>query len=157
MLVGRFGGSARNPHIEGTLSLPRLRVRDAEVTFLVDTGASRCFLNSTDAARVGIEPDSLGGETIVFGLGGSEACYVEQGYIAFRAEDERLIHYYAVDLLISHRAQSLGGPALIGTVPSLIGMEILRDWRLRISQSENVAEFEVLDSTVSVPAPVNGA
>jgi len=157
MLVGPFGGPARNPYIEGSLSLPRLRVRDAEVTFLVDTGASRCYLNSTDAARIGIEPGSLSGEAIVFGLGGSEACYVEQGYIAFRAEDEQLIHYYAVDLLISRRPASPGGPAPIGSVPSLLGMNILGHWRMRISQSEHIAEFEVLDSTVSVPAPANGA
>lgn len=157
MLVGGFAGPARNPYVEGTLSLPRLRLRDAQVTFLVDTGASRCFLSSTDAARLGMTPGSLSGEAVVFGLGGSEACYVEQGYIAFRDEDERLIHYYAVDLLISRRPASLAGPAPIGSVPSLIGMDILRDWRLRISQSEDVAEFEVLDSTVSVPAPANGA
>lgn len=157
MLVGRFGGPVRNPYVDGMLSLPRLRVRDAQVTLLVDTGASRCLLNSTDAARLGIAPGSLGGEAVVFGLGGSEVCYVEQGYIAFRAEDERLIHYYAVDLLISRRAAPRGGPAPSGTVPSLIGMDILRDWRIRISQSENLAEFDVLDSTVSVAAPANGA
>ena len=32
-----------------------------------------------------------------------------------------------------------------------------REQVLRISASESVTEFEVLDSTVSVPAPANGA
>ena len=156
MLIGRYGGTSAGPHLEGLLSLPGLGLKDVLVSFLVDTGAGRCIIGPLDVERLGIDRSRLRGDEGVFGVGGSETYYQEEGYLGFTAEDEGVIHYYAVNMLISKKMpERRAEPLMPREVPSLIGMELIEQWRVYLCPSEGVAEYEVLDSTVSVPIPNN--
>ncbi len=155
LLVGRIDRVTTRPQLEGLLSLPDLGVIGEPVSFLVDTGATSCLLGPTDILR--LEPDLtvLEHRDTAWGISGPEECLITNGYVFFE-DTTGVLHAYEVPkFFISQRVPPgpLDGIALMMTPPSLLGMDILRHWRSRLSPSEGIVEFGVLRADVSYPRP----
>jgi len=154
VLLGRIDGFTPRPRLEALLSLPDLAIIAEPISFLVDTGATNCLLGPADIIR--LEPDLsvLQERDTIWGVSGPEECLITSGYVFFE-DDAGMMHAYEVPrFFVNQRA--LPGPSdgiRLRTPPSLLGMEIMRHWRTRLSPSEGIVEFDVLHADVSYPRP----
>ena len=82
MLRGRFGDTTGRPYLEGRLLIPRLGI-DANISFLVDTGADTSLLSPSDAFEMGVDYSLLTGETESLGTAGIAHNFTEPASIAF--------------------------------------------------------------------------
>lgn len=132
MLEGRFGNTSGAPYIEARISFSRLRVRGL-VSFLVDTGADGTVLMPVDSKKLGIDFRSLRHPTKSDGIGGVAKGFNEIGLLSF--SDRRYIYSYRLQIEISeptphnHR------------FPSLLGRDIIDQWRLVMNSSQNQLTF----------------
>lgn len=99
MLRGRFGDTTGRPYLEGRLLIPRLGI-DANISFLVDTGADTSLLSPADAFEMGVDYSLLTGETESLGTAGIAHNFTEPASIAF-TEPGRYIYIYHVGLEIA--------------------------------------------------------
>ncbi|MEE8337766.1 MAG: aspartyl protease family protein [Dehalococcoidia bacterium] len=145
MLEGRFGDTTGSPYIEGQVSLPRLGVV-SNVSFLVDTGASRSVLGAVDVRAMGVDISDLRGSVPVDGIGGTEYCFEEDAYLLF-SDDEKTF-YYRIDLLISSRSAD---DEL--RLPSILGRHVLHRWKMYYSPTDPqpTLAFEVVSDDLSIP------
>ena len=143
MLRGRFGNTTGRPYLEGRLSIPRLKL-NADISFIVDTGADNSLLMPLDALRIGIDYSQLQGHQESVGIGGISVNYIEPALLAFR-EARRNLHVYSIDLEICAPSPE------IMDVPSLLGRDILDRWRMNYNPSQNRLTFQVLSSDYTHP------
>jgi predicted aspartyl protease len=121
MLEGRFGNTSGAPYIEARVSFPRLRLRGL-VSFLVDTGADGTVLMPADSNKLGIDHKSLRNPTTSEGIGGAAQGFNEEAVLSF--SDRRYVYSYLLNVEIS-------GPTRYNhRFPSLLGRDILKQWRL---------------------------
>ena len=91
MIIGVLGDLDR-PYIRCRLSLPRLGVVLADITFLVDTGADTTYLHPNDGADLGVPFDLLQGVATSQGIGGTASYFPEPAVMVFTDEAQG-IHY----------------------------------------------------------------
>ena len=133
MIVGWFNEIGR-PYVEGRVIIPRLHVNHA-IPFLVDTGADSTCLHPSDAWEAGIPFRQLGNRRGSRGIGGVSQYFLEPVIISF--EDGNVTRLYAVELLIAEPNVSNDG------LPSLLGRNIINNWRAAYDPTNGVLEFTV--------------
>ena len=143
MLRGRFGDTTGRPYIEGRLLLPRFRIR-SDISFLVDTGADVSLLNPADGTRMGLDYARLTGNVESLGTSGVSYNYVEPAFIVF-SERGRFLHVYRINLEIAPYDRKLM------ELPSLLGRDILDQWKMTYNPSKKRLVFEVLSSDETIP------
>jgi len=142
-LRGRFGDTSGRPYLEGLLYLPRLNIK-SNVSFLVDTGADRSILHPLDGQRVGLDYSSLQGHIEATGTNGVAGYFEEQALLIF-TESGRNLHAYRIDVLISPPGSE------IMDLPSLLGRDILKNWRMMFNPSKNRLVFNIIQSDITIP------
>lgn len=143
MLRGRFGDTTGRPYLEGRLLIPRLGI-DANISFLVDTGADTSLLSPADAFEMGVDYSLLTGETESLGTAGIAHNFTEPASIAF-TEPGRYIYIYHVGLEIAAPS-----PEII-QMPSLLGREIVDRWRMVYNPRRRLLTFDVHSADLVVP------
>ena len=141
MLKGRFGNTSGRPYIEALVILPQLDMKSA-VSFLVDTGADRTVLMPGDAKRIGIDCRQLSRAGEMVGVGGTCRNYFTSAYVLFSEESRRLFAY-RIDIQIAEEKPE------IMDIPSLLGRDILSQWRMNCSPKENLLTFHVLSADMT--------
>lgn len=145
MLTGRFGDTSKRPYIEGRLILPRLNIR-ANISFCVDTGADKTLLLPSDGVRLGLDYGALSGNQESVGVGGICQNFTEGALVVF-TEPGRYLYVYALALRICPP-----GPNIMD-LPSLLGRDILNQWRMRYDATRRQLAFTVLSADVKVRIP----
>lgn len=145
MLTGRFGDTSKRPYIEGRLIFPRLNIR-ANISFCVDTGADASLLLPSDGVRLGLDYGALSGNQESVGVGGICQNFTEGALIAF-TEPGRYLYVYALTLRICPP-----GPNIMD-LPSLLGRDILNQWRMRYDATRDQLTFTVLSADAKVRIP----
>ncbi|MBI4216086.1 MAG: hypothetical protein HY687_01645 [Chloroflexi bacterium] len=140
---GRFGDTTGRPYLEGRLVIPRLNLR-GDISFCVYTGADRSLLMPLDGMRIGIDYKRLTGDTESVGIGGISRNFVERVFIAF-AEPKRYLYVYNIELGIAPPSQD------IMDIPSLLGREILNQWRMTYDATKSLLTFNVLSADYILP------
>lgn len=147
MLRGRFDNSGA-PYVRGRLLLPRLGI-DSDVPFLVDTGADGSVLMPRDGAEIGVDYTALGGPERYHTIGGASSGFMETALVAFyeprRLEPRRLLHVYAVQLLILEPSPD------ILELPSLLGRDVVNHWHMSMNYSKLRLTFRVLSADATLP------
>lgn len=152
MLIGRIDELTLRPRLDGLLSLPNLAIIAEPISFLVDTGATNCLLGPADIARLAPDLTVLQRRDTVWAMSGPEECLITEGYVFFE-DDSGTMHAYEIPrFFVTERAlPGASDGAALRSPPSLLGMEILRHWRTRLSVAEGIVEFDVLHADVSYP------
>jgi hypothetical protein len=142
MLRGRFGDTTGRPYLEGRLILPRLGVR-GDISFIVDTGADRSLLMPLDGIRMGINYAGLTGNVESIGIGGVTHNFEEEAIVIFA--DPRNIYIYLIDLEIAAPTSE------IERIPTLLGRDILDQWRMVYHPARNRLSFTVISADYTAP------
>lgn len=156
MLLGRYGGTSSGPILEGRLTITELGIKAEPISFLVDTGSSSCLLGPTDIAMLEVDVSRIAHTDTVYGIGASEVCYVTSAYIFFDDPDTGMTRAYEIPRFFVSQRPPPEPTELEPSpreIPSLIGMEVIRHWRIQLCPSEDLAEFEILDSHLHYPTP----
>jgi len=140
---GRFGDTSGRPYIEGRLFIPRLNIT-TDISFLVDTGADHTLLNPLDGIRMGMDYSQLIGDNEMVGIGGLCHNYVESTIVVF-SEPKKFLYVYNIDLEITPPNPE------ISDIPSLLGRDILDQWRMTYNPSKNRLTFKVISADMVVP------
>ena len=144
MLRGRFGDTSGAAFIEGRLFIPRLNIQ-SNISFCVDTGADKTVLLPTDAIKMELDYDALQEDSQPsVGIGGFSYNFVEPAIITFN-EPRKAIQAYQIDLLIIEPEVALM------ELPSLLGRDILNQWRMRYSPTSNRLTFDVITADFTFP------
>ena len=123
----------------GYVTIPRLRWR-AAIWFLADTGADGTCIHPRDGARLRLPFDLLDREVASHGVGGVARRYAESAIVSFRESGDGPIHRYRITLRI-------GTPEDVPiALPSLLGQDILRRWRMIHEPDIGRLEFHVKSS-----------
>ena len=121
MIPGRFETFSKRPILDCYLFLPDFGF-DATIPFLIDTGADRSLLMPADAKRMGIDHSKLTYDDCSTGVGGDCKEHITRGKLI--VTDGNLMHGYIFTLGIAEAVPELE------EAPSLLGMDILRHWRV---------------------------
>lgn len=122
-------GETGAPYIEAHISFPRLRLSGV-LWFLIDTGADGTLLMPADSRKFGVDFHLLTNSTSSQGIGGTASGYREAAVVSF--SDRR---YYIYSYVIS---MEIALPLPHNTrFPSLLGRDILGQWRLIVDKPEN--------------------
>lgn len=132
MIRGRFGNTSGAPYLEAHIFLPRLKLRGL-VSFLVDTGADGTVLMPTDAKKLGVKFKSLRNPTVSEGVGGEAKGFNEKAILAF--SDAQYVYSYSLDVEFSEPTKHNQ------RFPSLLGRDILDNWRIVLERSRRTATF----------------
>ncbi len=143
MLHGRFGSFTGRPYIKGRLALPRMQIA-GDVLFLVDTGADKSLLMPIDGYRLELDYGSLSGGIASLGIGGVSHNFVESAVVVF-AETGRNLYLYETELGIA-----TPNPEIMG-IPSILGRDILDQWRMTYNPSRNYLGFRVVTADRTIP------
>ncbi len=142
MLTGRFGETTGRPYLEGRVIVPRFGI-DADVSFLVDTGADTSLLSSTDAFDMGIDYSLLTGETESVGTAGVATNFTEPASLVF-IDPGNYVYVYHVDLEIASP-----NPDLM-YIPSLLGREVIDRWRMVYDRPKSTLSFTVRSADLTL-------
>ena len=141
MIAGWFDPANGSPYVKGTVHFPRLRLF-AEETFLVDTGSTTTTINPVETFRIPIDLSRLELGKQIYGVAGGYTELQEEGILIFR--DSGLDRIYSLSIGVMPPT-----PASI-RVPSLLGQDILRYWRMVHDPGRGVLRFTVRQSDATV-------
>jgi hypothetical protein len=128
MLEGRFARASGAPYIQAHVSFPRLRLRGF-LWLLIDTGADVSVLMPRDSKRLNIDFHALRNSTESQGIGGIARAYQETAAISFY--DRHYIYSYNIRIEVAAQL------AHNSSIPSLLGRDILGQWRVIVDKPEN--------------------
>lgn len=134
MITGYFDDEGR-PRIRGNIYIPRLAIGE-RVWFLLDTGSDITCVGASDANTLHIQRRRLGVPTAIGGIGGRGYFSTEKALVAFEngADDSRF-SVYEIDLHIAYSET--------GSLPSLLGRNIINRWRIDYDPTNGVLECAV--------------
>ena len=139
MIEGWFDARGR-PYVAALVILPRLQIPPRQMEFLVDTGADETSLHPKDGN--GIPYHDLRHADYSDGVGGPATYYSEQAIIVF--EDSSGAHVYFQPIGIAEPTDyNL-------SIPSLLGQDILRHWRIIHDRPANQLSFEVKRADLTI-------
>ena len=121
------------PWLRARVFLPSLSV-EGYVWFLVDTGADMTSLHPFDSRRLGVPLDALDYTESRGGIGGS-ALYAPQPALIIVRDVDRDAIWYPVNLQIGQPTEENG------TIPSLLGRDILSHLTMRFAPRSRDLEF----------------
>ena len=116
LIAGHFGELGR-PRVAVRVVFPRLG-NDAQVSFIVDTGADASLLSQADAETMGIDYSTLEQPADIAGVGGFLGVHHEEAILIF--DDGSSTLPIRIKLGIAER-----GTSIAPQVPSLLGRDIL--------------------------------
>jgi hypothetical protein len=125
MLRGRFGDTTTSPFIEASVHFPRLQLW-GYVSFLADTGASGTVLMPLDSKKLAINFNQLKNRKSSRTVGGPADGYMERGVLGFLDEHIHKIYAYEIEIQIFTPTRDNA------TLPSLLGRDVLNQWRVVI-------------------------
>lgn len=131
--------AAASPFVPVTVTFQAINARRSELQFLLDTGASVSVLHPMDARSIGIDPSGdLGGVVEVnVGVGGAVPASRVMSWLEFTHVDGTLSRYrFALRIAKANAANE--------TLPSILGMDFIRHFRLTLSVREDRVELEPL-------------
>ena len=138
MIVGTLEEVAR-PYVRCRLTLPRFGIV-ARMMFLVDTGADATYLHPRDSVRMGVPFDLLGSSVTSRGIGGRATYFPEPAILTFTDYAARQRYGYRISVNIAK-------PGDMGNrLPSLLGRDVIRRWRIDYDPMDNRLEFTVRDA-----------
>ena len=144
MLRGSFEAITGGPFIQGSVALPGI-ARVTEISFLVDTGADTTMLLPQDSGGMGIDFDLLPGRIErSTGLGGVARVKTLPATVSF-TDPGRAVYVYEVALPIVEPSEA------IRDMPSLLGRDVLRRWRMTYSPPTNRLSFSVYSADYIFP------
>lgn len=143
MLNGRFGNTSGRPYIEGRLIILNLSIR-ADISFLVDTGSDVTCLHPIDGTRLNIDYGQLSGDAESIGTSGLSHSFIEPALVVF-SEPKRFLYTYNITLHIAPLDPE------IMTLPSILGRDILDQWRMTYNPQKRRLVFKVILADVTVP------
>lgn len=126
-----------HPFVESAVWLPRLNA-SGRVRFLVDTGCTVTTLHPQDSKDLGLDFSMLQQGGIALGIGGSQAEYSENAEVSFLHNAQ----------IVTYRITISIAPPLDHNrwLPSLLGMDIIRHWRMVCDVQNEELAFEVHDA-----------
>jgi predicted aspartyl protease len=142
MILGRFETFSRRPMVDCYLYLPDFKV-DANIAFLIDTGADCSLLMPADAKRLGIDHEKLTYDKQSTGVGGD--CHEHITRAKLVVQDNNLMHGYITTIGIAKPIPELE------EAPSLLGMDILRYWRITCDYTNKQLQVRVQFSDEEQP------
>lgn len=115
---------------------------NASVRFYVDTGASRTIIADRDAERIGIDYTRLVKAPFqVNGVGGAVDGYLlPECLVLFNFESSALAEYLNSILVLKHDPKTHGQKQAVMEVPSLMGLDILRRYSVRFTNTSLILE-----------------
>jgi predicted aspartyl protease len=141
MIRGQFDAIGR-PLVPAEVDLPRLNFRK-RISLLIDTGADRTALHPKDCE--GMPYTLLGNISVTSGIGGSSRYYGESARIYFWDREHSCFHAYEQVIDIAEPTETNEW------VPSLLGQDILRYWRVVHDRPTNTLTFEPRRADFRVP------
>ena len=132
MLHGRFGNTSGAPYIEARIAIPRLNLRGL-ISFLADTGADGTVLMPADSKKLAINFKSLQNPSTSEGIGGIAKGFNERVLLSF--SDSQFVYSYLLKIEISAKTP------YNHRFSSLLGRDILNQWRCIIDASKNKISF----------------
>ena len=93
---------------------------------------------------MGIDYKTLGQEVESIGVGGISLDHVERAIVIF-SEPKKFLYVYNIDLLISSPTPD------IFSLPSLLGRDILNQWRMTYNPRAGSLAFQVLSADYTIP------
>ena len=146
MIRGRF--ERGEPVVDCVISIPALGINSPErVKLLVDTGASRSVLQPADVRRIGVDPEQVSADPRSeqwSGVGGSTLVLVTTALLTFSEDSARERPYRHLIGIAEPTISNL-------TLPSILGMDFIRHFRLTVSVRENRVELEPLFDSAQRP------
>lgn len=121
LIAGHFGELGR-PRVAVRVVFPRLG-NDAQVSFIVDTGADASLLSQADAETMGIDYSALEQPADIAGVGGFLGVHPEEAILIF--DDGSSTLPIRIQLGIAER-----GTSIAPQIPSLLGRDILARARM---------------------------
>lgn len=125
------------PVVRVALHLPGITSGLVAIDFLVDTGSTDTYLHPQDAKiRLGIAPARLAtpqswpNHRSTTGIGGTVTCYVAPAVYVFRHDD-------GCTRRITHEIHIAPPAVTNATLPSLLGMDILSQFRVTMDYVGN--------------------
>lgn len=134
MILGRFESFSKRPVVDCFVSIPSLNVHDS-VTFLMDTGADCSLLMPGDGIRLGIDYRSLDFRHTAFGIGGESKEHPAAAIIMVSNGTTVYAHRRGIGIA-EKRAETMG-------VPSILGMDVMREWEILVSYPEDKIQIVV--------------
>ena len=126
-----------HPYLTGMVRIPRLGVA-RRVDFLVDTGCSVTTINPWDSTRMGLDFAGLSRGGLVVGIGGSVREFTEEAEVSFPHGLQVVTYRLPIDIAppLDHNRW----------LPSLLGMDVLRRWRMVCDARGGELAFDVHDA-----------
>ena len=135
MIRGKFTSYA-GPAITCSVSLPGLGTGTAEVTFLLDTGASFSILHPGDVASLRVDSSLLSGlrTTTGRGIGGGASYVAVDGRLSIRHLDGNPVTYW-LPLHLTERSE------VNADYPSVLGMDFISYFKMCVSLNDTLVEL----------------
>ena len=143
MISGEIDQRGR-PYLTAFVFLSRLGMGQ-KVRFFVDTGATSTSIHPRDVKEANLPYDRLQSPRSVSGVGGRATYYHEPA--AMYIIDETQVHLYFIDVAIAEPTDANQN------LPSLLGRDVLVNWKMTYAPLLQSLEFEVLRSDYSAPVP----
>ena len=136
MIEGFLRGGS--PRVYARLWLPDLSPRSAEVEFVVDTGAAVTVIQLGVLAELGVRADDLRQLPVErnIAMSGIVIHALARGAIEFVSEDDNPLR-----LRLQMRL-ALEPPSETGAAPSVLGMNLLSNFRVVVSVPEGLVALE---------------
>lgn len=132
MIEGYFGSEDR-PYLRARVHLTRLG-RTINVTFMIDTGADSTSVGSRDWRAARLTPIDFNPPSVtITGFGGSVTLATERAEILLEHGNGQ-VDRIAIDVEI--------GPGNTSVIPSVLGRDALRRYRLICSPIERILTLE---------------
>ena len=138
MIIGTLDPAAR-PYVSCRLMLPRFGIV-ARTMFLVDTGADSTYLHTRDSMRMGVPFDLLEGSIASRGIGGRATYFPEPAILSFTDYAARQRYGYRISVNIAEPGDTEN------RLPSLLGRNIIRRWRMDYDPMNDRLEFTLRDA-----------
>ena len=115
------------------------------IRFLVDTGADSTSIHPQDGDEARFHYNRPQHPISISGIGGHVTYYSEPAIVYFI--DEPQAHLYFMDVAIAEPTDANRN------LPSLLGRDVLRNWKMTYAPMLQTLEFEVLKADYSAPIP----
>ena len=133
-MTGYFDEEGR-PRVAGYIYIPRLAA-GGQVQFLLDTGADITSVNASDSDDLHIPRGRLSVPIGIGGIGGRGYFSVEKAQIAFENDSgSSRFSIYEINLHVAYSET--------GSLPSLLGRNIINRWRIDYDPLDGKLECEV--------------
>lgn len=137
-IEGRYGDTGNCPYVDALIHLPRLRV-NGHISFIFDTGCDQTLLMPQDGIRMGLDFDNLESGRSSLSAGGEMETFEERAVLLFQDIAKK---YFAYDIIIAIAAPDGDNEE----IPSLLGRDIISNWRCIIDLSKKTLSCDVLSA-----------